>query len=114
MNIGLDIGGTKIIAAYRDPTGQLVVTDKIATPRTQAKAIEAISELITHLAGTQDIATLAISAPGPADFHQGILLNPQNLGWGDVALVDRLSQNFPHTKIFLENDANTHTPAWKY
>ncbi len=105
MKIGVDIGGTKIIAGYRGLDGQLVTSDKIQTPPGQADGIAAIAKLVRGLADGNPISVLSISAPGPMDFAAGLLLSPANLSWGDVAIVTQLQQAFPETTVILENDA---------
>jgi glucokinase len=42
----------------------------------------------------QRLAGIGIGCPGPVDMDRGVLLNPPNLGWRDVAIGERLARQF--------------------
>jgi glucokinase len=110
MNIGIDIGGTKIIGAARvKPSDEPTLSDKLPSPITAEDGFATICQLIEKLAADQPIKAIGVSCPGPLDLTAGRLAEPLNLHWGNLALVDRLEDKF-HAPVKLENDANA--AAW--
>ena len=114
--VGIDLGGTKILATVVDAQGQIVAEAK---QKTRAK--EGPDAVIERIAATARDAVLGagvdwgtihgvgIGAPGPIDPEAGMVYNPPNLpGWEAVALGPRLSEALG-VPVFLENDVNLGT-----
>jgi glucokinase len=97
--IGMDLGGTKILAAVVDNAGRLVAEAKSKTKAEQGPdvVIERIAETARQAAGKAgidwgEVTGVGIGAPGPMDPQSGIVYTPPNLpGWDEVALGPRLS-----------------------
>jgi glucokinase len=114
--IGMDLGGTKILAAVVSADGHIVAETKLKTKPDEGP--DAVIERMVHAArgvaqkaqiGWQDILGLGVGAPGPMDPNSGIVYNPPNLpGWNEVALGPRLAKELG-VPIFLENDVNLGT-----
>ncbi|NSW90753.1 MAG: ROK family transcriptional regulator [Firmicutes bacterium] len=61
----------------------------------------------------EKILGLGISAPGPLDVYNGIILNPPNFSlWHGVNIIDELKKDIP-LKMFLENNSTALTLAEK-
>lgn len=102
--MGIDIGGTKLLAAYSSDGRRLTTTAKIATPQDQRQAIPAIMKLIDQVAAGRPIASVGLAAPGPLDFERGIMLAPPNLPWRNFPIVKALQDKTRH-HVSLTHDA---------
>jgi predicted NBD/HSP70 family sugar kinase len=62
MYVGIDIGGTKILAAA-SPTGHSMKrSQKIATPQSAKAAIDAMVDLVHQVAGDDPVASVGVSS----------------------------------------------------
>ncbi|MDR7542857.1 MAG: ROK family protein [Armatimonadota bacterium] len=110
--LGVDLGGTKILAALVDERGRVLVRERAPTPEGGPEAV--IGTIVDRVhalcrrAG-QDIGVvrgLGVGAPGPMDPLSGVVFEPPNLpGWRDVPLGQLLSASLG-IAVFVENDAN--------
>lgn len=114
--LGIDLGGTKILAAVVDHEGRIIGTAKRKTrsERGVDEVIERIARTArdavadAHLELTQ-IRAVGIGAPGVADYSAGVVEFAPNLtDWVNVALGPRL-QNLLDIPVFVENDVNAGT-----
>jgi glucokinase len=114
--IGVDMGGTKILAAVVRSDGKILGSAK---RRTRAElgpdeVIARVSETVCEAAKSaavslEDIGAMGIGAPGPVDPHTGIVFHTPNMpGWNDVPLSRRLSKALG-IPVFVENDVNIGT-----
>jgi glucokinase len=114
--VGMDLGGTKILAAIVDETGQIVAEAKLQTkaekgPDAVIRRIAATAREAARRAGIDwsEVQGVGIGAPGPMNPNTGIVYNPPNLpGWDEIALGPRLSKSLK-VPVFLENDVNLGT-----
>jgi len=110
--LGIDLGGTKVLAAVIDADGNIVsraraktqawrddeeVFDTIA--RTGHRAIEKAG-----VSGSK-IAAVGIGAPGPIDFETGYIIEAANLRLKNFPLGPRIAAEFDRPTI-VENDVN--------
>jgi glucokinase len=114
--IGVDMGGTKILAAVVQGDGKILGSAK---RRTRAElgpdeVIARVSETVHQAAKSADISladirAIGIGAPGPLDPHTGIVFHTPNMpGWNHVPLGERLS-GLLGIPVFVENDVNIGT-----
>jgi glucokinase len=114
--IGVDMGGTKILAAVVRGDGKILGSAK---KRTRAElgpdeVIVRISETVFQAAESADVSLtdvegMGIGAPGPVDPHTGMVFHTPNMpGWNDVPLGQRLS-DLLGIPVFVENDVNIGT-----
>jgi len=114
--VGMDLGGTKILAAVVDETGQIIAEAKLQTkaekgPDAVIRRIAATAREAARRAGIDwsEVKGVGIGAPGPMNPNTGIVYNPPNLpGWDEIALGPRLSKSL-RVPVFLENDVNLGT-----
>jgi glucokinase len=114
--VGVDLGGTKILAAVVNAEGQIVAESKQKTkPKDgQDAVIERMAETVRRSvqeAGLdwEEVQAVGVGVPGPMDPETGIVYNPPNLpGWNQVPLGRRLSEALG-VPVFLENDVNLGT-----
>ena len=106
MQIGVDLGGTKIEAIALDATGRELARRRVATPRAYTATIAAIEALVTQLeAATGQRGTVGVGIPGNVMPDTGLVKNAnsawligQPLGADLAALLQR--------EVRLANDAN--------
>ncbi len=109
--LAVDLGGTQIRAALCDASGQIYRRIARLTQALEGReaVLERIATTIAEAAeGTpfNEIAGIAIGAPGPLNPVTGIVLNAPNLpGWQNVPLRGFISERFGRP-TFLGNDAN--------
>lgn len=109
MNIGVDLGGTRIRAALLDEN--LRILNRVETLTLADEGLEPTLQRVKDqirqvMPSDQEIEGIGISAPGALNPETGVVLRPPNLpGWQDVPLGDILKDEFK-TKVYVGNDAN--------
>jgi glucokinase len=105
MRLGLDLGGTKLLAALVDPRGGIVRTARCATGRDTDpdRALALIDTLVAEL----DAPFSACGLGFPGAVRDGVALSSVMLdGWQNVPFAARLQA---HLKVpcTIDNDVNT-------
>lgn len=107
ITIGLDLGGTKILAAaVRD--GQILDSERIDTPQTGfSDVIAALARGVDALkARGNESDVVGIGSPGPLDDRRRTVLFAPNInGFENAPLADSLEERLGK-RVILENDAN--------
>jgi glucokinase len=106
MGIAIDLGATFTRAGLIDVSGRILNRTSAPTPH------EGISDfligLIRRVASPVEISQaegIGISAAGPVDIDRGTLVNPPNLPFHDLPLVDPLEESFG-IPVRLANDCH--------
>ena len=113
--VGVDMGGTKILAAIIGSNGQIVSRFKTMTraDKSADEVISRIAECISkaikkaNLDHTQ-IRAIGIGAPGVIDSETGVVIYAPNLRWTNVALKTAL-ENQIKIPVTVDNDVNLGT-----
>jgi len=110
--VGVDLGGTKILAGVFDSKLQPVGTTKFSTKaqrgpeavleRVARCVLDAIDECDLE---TKQIRAVGVGAPGAVDPEHGEVIFAPNLGWKDIAVVKDLEKRL-EVPVFLENDCH--------
>jgi len=114
--VGMDLGGTKILAAVVDADGRVVAEAKLKTqPEGGPDAVigrmaQAAQEAVQKLkVGWDAILGVGVGAPGPVNPDAGVVQHTPNLpGWEKVPLASQLGELLG-VPVFLENDVNLGT-----
>ena len=114
--IGVDMGGTKILAAVVREDGKILGRAKRRTKAEQGpeEVLARITQTVRQAAGEANvslanIAALGIGAPGPLDPQEGVVFHTPNMpGWNNIPLGRRLSEVLG-IPAFVENDVNIGT-----
>ena len=113
--LGIDLGGTKILAGVYDNDWKLAGTKKRKTKAEegQSKGLErlirtGIDALTEAGVAPEDLGGVGIGCPGPLDLSTGTLLSAANLGWKDVPLRKILENAFK-VPAAVANDVDTGT-----
>lgn len=121
--LAIDLGGTRIRAAYVGP--DLHLASRRATDTNDQEGVDAVVDRLCALAadaladaraaGLPDPAGIGISSPGPLDPWRGVVIAPPNLaGWQDVPLVERVEAALD-LPAYLERDTNVAVMAeWRH
>jgi glucokinase len=110
LTIGVDVGGTKVLAGVVDDLGNVLERARETTPKTDPAAIaEVIGALVAGLRAKHEVEAVGIGAAGFIDLDRANVLFAPNLVWRDEPLTDRVSKLID-LPIIVENDANCH--AW--
>lgn len=111
--VGVDLGGTKILAGAFDDSLDCLATTKFSTKSDRGRdaVIERIAQCVHFVVDEADltmkqIRAVGIGAPGGVDYDTGTVIFAPNLpGWKDVALKKDLEKAIG-IPVFVQNDAN--------
>jgi predicted NBD/HSP70 family sugar kinase len=84
--IGLDIGGTKFVAAAADENGNILSRDRQPTPLELDEGLSLLHEMIGRVAGEEEIAAIGAAIGGPMDWKTGVVSPLHQPGWREVPL----------------------------
>jgi glucokinase len=111
--VGVDLGGTKILAGIFDSAYECVGMAKLSTK--SQRGVEAVVDRIDRCIrdaideadlSIKQVAGVGIGAPGAVDFGAGNVIFAPNLeGWKEVPLKKELEKHLG-VPVFVENDAN--------
>ena len=106
--IGVDIGGTKVLAAAVSSTGRVLRTARRTTPgrRVESSLVEdALTEAVQEVAGARRPAAIGIAAAGFVDAQGERVRFAPHLPWRDEGVRARLAERWS-APVVLDNDAN--------
>lgn len=113
--VGVDLGGTKILAGIFGPDYECISRMKISTKadRGPAGVIERVVRCVKDALdecdlSLTDVGGVGIGAPGAIDAARGRVIFAPNLGWKDVALKGELERELG-VPVCVENDCKLHT-----
>ena len=103
--IGVDLGGTKILAGVVARDGSVVRRHERPTPHDSQEHV--LAELEAAVAELLDdsVAAVGFGAPSPIDQAQGVVVRCVNLPLEAAPLRDRMHERFG-VPVGLDNDAN--------
>jgi glucokinase len=110
--VGIDIGGTKVMAGVVDADGTILEQLRTETPdkSKSPKVVEdTIVELVLDLSERHDVHAVGIGAAGWVDADRDRILFAPHLSWRDEPLRERLADRLL-VPVMVDNDANT--AAW--
>ena len=103
--VGVDVGGTKILAGVVDETGAVLRSEELATPdASQAGLLATLERLVASLVADGADA-IGVGVPSRIDQRAGRAVSSTNLPLVDVWLRDLLRERFG-LPVGVDNDAN--------
>lgn len=111
--LGLDLGGTNIVAAVIDEEYQIISKETI--PTNAGRSVEevtadmaAISRKAVVSAGLTmaEISSWGIGMPSYINPKTDLLVYSNNFGWKNVPIGEHLKRQMPELPIYTDNDAN--------
>ncbi len=110
--IGIDLGGTNIVAGLVNEENKLI--DKLSTPTLKERAEDEIIAdvakvtlelLAKHNLTINDVESLGIGSPGSCNDDDGIVIFAGNLGFKDTHIREKLQKHLD-IDVRLANDAD--------
>lgn len=112
LAVGVDIGGSKILAVAVDETGDVVATHRLPSNGGAAgivdSAVDAVGRLAQHLGvPVNSFSVVGVGVPGLVQSHSGEVTHAVNLGVGPdtLSLGTRLAELLG-VPVVVENDVN--------
>ena len=112
MYVGIDIGGTNLVAAVIGKAGQII--SKSSRPVNRAWSAEELCDEIAHLgqqAATcggiklEEIQAVGIGLPGLVDNESGMVIQTPNMPFRNTPLRELFQKQW-NVPVYLGNDAN--------
>lgn len=106
LTVGIDIGGTKVLAGVVDPTGRVLAREWRDTPGRSVRAVEdTIVDLVSTFSLSHDIAAVGVGAAGFVDATRANVLFSPHLAWRNEPLRATLMRRV-RLPVVVDNDAN--------
>jgi len=111
LDIGIDVGGTKVLAGVVDSQGKIIEKVRRETPIEGGKSLtKIIAEMANELKEKHEVTGIGVCSAGFfAPNRRKIIANPNIANWNGVELADEL-EDLIERPVVLENDANA--AAW--
>jgi glucokinase len=125
--VGVDLGGTNIVAGALAEDGSGDLIGLRSEPTRADQGAEAVVDRIVRMIDTviaetiaqtgarrDDVIGIGVGAPGPLDRQRGIVVTTPNLGWTNFPLRDVVAER-TRLPVRIDNDANCATLGewWK-
>lgn len=112
IRIGIDLGGTNIVAAAIDDNYQILskVSCKTAMPRPAEEILDDMAQLAISAAekagvALKDVLQVGIGCPGTCNLETGIVEYSNNLDFYQLPLIDKMKARLG-VPVRMQNDAN--------
>jgi len=111
LAIGVDVGGTKVLAGVVDTEGTVLALARRPTPSTGAADVEAaVASCVAELrAAYPSVVAVGLGAAGFVDASRSVLVFAPNLAWRQEPLREALTARVG-LPVVVENDGNA--AAW--
>jgi len=110
--IGVDLGGSHVLAAVVDDTGQVRSKhERDIVDHAPAVVFASIEKVVSEALATlkdKNVAGIGVGAAGNIDLETGTIRYSPNFGWKDVAVGEYLRKAFK-LPVFVANDARCAT-----
>jgi len=103
--IGIDLGGTKILAARVTREGEIIHRHERATPHDDQESVIRELEAAVDALLTDDVTAIGFGVPSPIDQVDGLVVECVNLPLSDFKLRDHMHKRFA-LPVGIDNDAN--------
>lgn len=110
--LGIDLGGTKILAGVMDESGHILEQKEVPTPDTGDAIIETLIRLSQQFSKRYVLQAVGVGTPGQVAFPEGIILGctPNLKDWEKRNLRQALEQSLS-LDVIVDNDALVATYA---
>jgi glucokinase len=111
--IGVDIGGTKMLAAVLDHRFKVVARckkksrSKKADETSEDRLLQAVREAL-ETSKVKSVRGIGVGSPGPLDPQTGVIIDTPNLAWKNFPLAETLEKEFG-VPVVVDNDVNVGT-----
>lgn len=108
MYVGVDVGGTKVLAVEADDDGAVLHSAQRSTRGDQGTPDEledALTDAVAEVASGRPLTAVGVSVAGLVDTEADVVRYCTHLPWRDDPVRARLADRWG-TRVVLENDAN--------
>ncbi len=106
MQIGIDLGATKIEYILLDNNNKEINRDRVSTPENYKNTILTLVDIVKKLDQNDEKFNIGICHPGAVDKTTGLIKNAHNSQWlNNKNLIKDLKKKI-NNSILTENDAN--------
>lgn len=102
---GVYISRDYVYAVIGDLCGEIVKQERAKTPHSAEKLVKAVFTLLDKII-MPEVQVIGVSAVGPIDYREGVILNPPNFGGIKNIDIVRLLQERYSRKTVLDKDMN--------
>lgn len=103
MNIGIDIGATKVLVCHITNEG-IKNSIRFETPKNYTDFLIILSNTVVSMT-TESIDYCVIAIPGVVDQEKGYIISCGNLNWKDVPIMHDIKSRLHCHNVHIENDA---------
>jgi glucokinase len=103
-SVGIDIGGTKLLAVSVQEDGSVVPDPLQASPKSGPELVEEVLAAAERLCGGPP-GSLGVGVPGLVDPTGNVRFTPNLQGVSGTSLGDRLREALPGVAVWIGNDA---------
>ena len=103
--VGLDIGGTKLIAAAADEQGRIIKQERASTPRALDEGLDLLDRMIAAVTDGAAVGGMGAAAGGPLDWETGVVSPLHQPEWKNVPLKERMETKY-HCGFSVDVDTN--------
>jgi glucokinase len=104
VRVGIDLGGTKLLAVALDGDGQVVAHRKLDVPGGGRGLADTVSTVASELGGHRP-AAVGIGVPGLVDGGR-LVFSPHRPGLVGVDIRSEVAARLPHASVWVGNDAD--------
>jgi len=107
LSLGVDIGGTKILAGAVSENGEVISEHRVPSPAQKTEQMVAtVANLIERvISEVGEVAAIGVAAAGFINLEGSKVLYAPNLNWRNEPLQQRISERIGRS-VVVENDAN--------
>ena len=107
LTVGVDIGGTKVLAGVVDSAGTVFAVEQRPTEGNDPAAVEdTIVDLVQAFAAQHEVAAVGIGAAGFVDSTRSVVMFAPHLSWRREPLRAKVAERL-RVPVVVDNDANT-------
>ena len=107
LTVGVDIGGTKVMAGVVDSAGTVLAVEQRPTQGHDPAAVEdTIVDLVHAFARQYEVAAVGIGAAGFVDSTRSVVMFAPHLSWRREPLRAKVAERL-RLPVVVDNDANT-------
>jgi glucokinase len=104
--IGVDVGGTKILAGRVRPDGSVVARRRAATRQTSGvEMLDQVAQIVGDLVGGDEVLGIGVGLPGTIDQRRGLVVQAANLPLADLPAHAHL-ERATGLHVVIDNDGN--------
>lgn len=107
LSLGVDIGGTKILAGAVSEAGEVIAEQRVPSPaqnpELMASTVAGLIQSVTAEVG--EVVAIGVAAAGFINLDRSRVLYAPNLNWRNEPLQQKISERIGRA-VVVENDAN--------